>query len=420
MMLSTCVLASFGFIFWIFVARIFPVESIGIATSLISVMTLISDITLLGFNISLIYYLPKTKLKNDMITSTNILIVATTIIASIIFLSGLKFFSPPLLFLHSNIILMLLFTLFMIGAALNLILEVIFMAYRGADNILIKNTALSILKLVLPVFLISYGAFGIFAAVSFATFISVLIGFGILYYKFNYRFTPAINTKILKKMAFFSGGNYISGFLFQAPMLLLPLLVVNILHAKDAAYYYIDTMIFGLLLIIPLASTNALLAEGSYNLKQLKAHIIKASKIIFILQLPAVIFFLLFGNLILHYFGKSYESGAFGFLRIISVSSLFISVSYIASTILRIKQRIKSLIIMNLIGCILVIGFSYFFISYGLTGVGWGWLLGQAVSASTYILLLINKDFLIKPFSFIAYQIIKQRNLFIAKTFSKN
>lgn len=215
MIASTGVLAAFGFIFWIFVARIFPVENIGIATSLISVMTLISDITLLGFNISLIYYLPKTQRKNDMITSSNILIIITTIIFSIIFLSGLNVFSPPLLFMQSNIVYMLLFILFMIGAALNIIIEVIFMAYRAASNILIKNVVLSILKLLFPILLISFGAFGIFSAFSLATLLSAIVGFGLLYFKFNYRFEFVFNQKLLKKMALFSGEIIFQDFYFK-------------------------------------------------------------------------------------------------------------------------------------------------------------------------------------------------------------
>jgi O-antigen/teichoic acid export membrane protein len=390
MILSTGVLAVFGFIFWILVARIFPVASIGIATSLISVMTLISDITLLGLNISLIYYLPKTHQKNDMITSSNILIILTTIIASVIFLSELKIFSPPLLFLQNNIVYMLLFVIFMVGAALNIIIEVIFMAYRAASNILIKNIILSILKLAFPILLISFGAFGIFTAFSLATLLSALVGFGILYYKFNYRFVPKFNITILKNMAFFSGGNYVSGFLFQAPTLLLPIIIVNILHANAAAYYYIDTMIFNLLLIIPLAATNALLTEGSYDILTLKNHILKASKIIFLLLIPAIILIAFFGNIILHFFGKNYETGAFSFLQIISFSALFIAISYIGSTILRIKHKINMLIILNLLGSLLVIGFSYLFITHGLIGIGWGWLLGQAISSLTYLFVIIK------------------------------
>lgn len=403
MIASTGVLAAFGFIFWIFVARIFPVENIGIATSLISVMTLISDITLLGFNISLIYYLPKTQRKNDMITSSNILIIITTIIFSIIFLSGLNVFSPPLLFMQSNIVYMLLFILFMIGAALNIIIEVIFMAYRAASNILIKNVVLSILKLLFPILLISFGAFGIFSAFSLATLLSAIVGFGLLYFKFNYRFEFVFNQKLLKKMALFSGGNYISGFLFQAPILVLPIIIVNILHASAAAYYYIDTMIFNLLLVIPLASTNALLAEGSHDMNELKNHILKTIKIIFILLLPAIIIISLFGNIILHFFGKNYENEAFGFLRIITFSVFFIAISYIGSTILRIKQRISMLISLNLLGSVLIIGFSYLFISHGLIGVGWGWLLGQALSSLTYLLVLINKSYFLNLSTIISF-----------------
>jgi len=54
LMLSTAVMAFFGFFFWIINARLFKPEQVGIATTLISVLTLISTFSILGLGNSLI------------------------------------------------------------------------------------------------------------------------------------------------------------------------------------------------------------------------------------------------------------------------------------------------------------------------------------------------------------------------------
>jgi O-antigen/teichoic acid export membrane protein len=58
LMLSTGVMAVFGFFFWIINARLYSAEQVGIGTTLISIITLISSFSLLGLKNSLIKYLP--------------------------------------------------------------------------------------------------------------------------------------------------------------------------------------------------------------------------------------------------------------------------------------------------------------------------------------------------------------------------
>jgi O-antigen/teichoic acid export membrane protein len=52
-MLSTGVMAVFGFFFWMINARLYSAEQVGIGTTLISIMTLISSFSLLGLGNSL-------------------------------------------------------------------------------------------------------------------------------------------------------------------------------------------------------------------------------------------------------------------------------------------------------------------------------------------------------------------------------
>src|SRR5882672_9164511 len=82
LMLSTAVQAFFGFFFWIINARLFNTSEVGLATTLISVATLISSFSLLGLNAGIVSYLPTSKEKNNKINTSLTLITITTFLIS--------------------------------------------------------------------------------------------------------------------------------------------------------------------------------------------------------------------------------------------------------------------------------------------------------------------------------------------------
>src|ERR1035437_7011030 len=86
LMLSTAVMSFFGFFFWIINARLFKPEQVGIATTLISVVTLISSFSLLGLNSAIVRYLPTSERKNKKINTSFTLIVLTSALMALIYL----------------------------------------------------------------------------------------------------------------------------------------------------------------------------------------------------------------------------------------------------------------------------------------------------------------------------------------------
>ena len=64
---STVILTGFGFFFWTICARLFSSEQVGVASTLISVLELLAALSILGFNVALIKYVPQAKEKNHVI-----------------------------------------------------------------------------------------------------------------------------------------------------------------------------------------------------------------------------------------------------------------------------------------------------------------------------------------------------------------
>jgi O-antigen/teichoic acid export membrane protein len=389
-MASTFILGALGFVFWIIIARLFKTEDVGIATTLLSIMTLLNNLTIMGLNSSLNRYLPKSPAKNEFISSSFVIVTVVTLAASIIFLLGLPIFSPQLVFLRSNMLYFVSFVFFVIFCSWNMLVESTFMAFRAARNILIKNSFISLLKLLLPFALVALGAYGVFTATVLAYTLGVLGGLVLLIFQFKIKLSLAVNFSLVKETLAYSFANYMVSFMFNLPSLVLPVIILNVLTAKYAAYYYVASMIQSILLVIPIATTQALLTEGSYNEEELKKHVKKALITIFVLLLPATALIVFAGDVLLRAFGKNYASEAFQFLQLYSVSTLFTAVLLVANAIMNIKYQIKSLVFLNVFVAILTLWLSYAFISQKLAGVGWGWVVGQAVAGVVAIVFIMR------------------------------
>ena len=390
LMLSTGIMSFLGFFFWIINARLYSTEQVGIGTTLISLMTLLSSFSMLGLGNGLIKFLPKSERKNEMINTAFFLVSLMSILISVIYLIFVETFSPKLLFIRENIIFSLLFVLFVILTSLNVLSENVFISYRSSKFVLIKNTIFSIAKLILPFFLVVLAGYGIFTSVGIATAAGFLFSLLIFIFRYKYLPKPIININIIKSMTKFSLGTHIAGLLGELPVMILPVIIINLLETKYSAYFYMAMMIASILYIIPRATSQSLFAEGSYDEKELKVHFKKAVKIISIIIIPAIIIIYLFGNYILLAFGKNYSEEGIVLLKFFSVSGIFISIHALGNTILVIKNKIKLLILLNLISTAVVLSLSVILIKFSLFGVvsiGIGWIVGKGVAALIYLFL---------------------------------
>jgi O-antigen/teichoic acid export membrane protein len=391
LMLSAGIMAGFGFFFWIICARLFSAEDIGLATTIISVMGLIASFSILGLNTGLIRYLPKSENKNNKINTAFTVVALTTIIVSSIFLLELKTFSPRLYFIKENVLISFAFMFFMIIYSMNSVIESVFVAYRSSKFVLLKNTIFSVLKLGIPFLFIGFGAFGIFSAYMSA----LLVGFGIVFlvliFRFDYKPKFVFYDNVIKKVGKYSFGNYVAGFIGGLPLMVLPLMITNMLHPETTAYYYMAMMIASLLFVIPGATNNSLFAEGSTNQRKLNKNILKSIWIIGILLIPAILITFLFGDLILLAFGKEYSIQGFGFLKIMAVSGIFVSVNSIFGSVFKVKKRIGAIIVASIVGAASILGLGYMLIEKGLFGIGVAYMAGQILMGMTYLLFSLKK-----------------------------
>jgi len=162
LMANTVITTGLGFFFWMVVARFYTEYEVGVGSAIISSVRLLSLISMLGFNITIVRFLAKSERPQQFINSCFTIIGIVNLAVSGIFIAGLDLWSPRTSFIQNNIAFILAFMFFSLSWSLAAIMDSFFLANRRADFALIKNTIISLLKIPLPIILtIFFHAFGI-------------------------------------------------------------------------------------------------------------------------------------------------------------------------------------------------------------------------------------------------------------------
>lgn len=401
-MISMAIMSGLGFLFWVINARIYKVQEIGLATTLISIMGTISIYSLLGVDTTNIRFLSNSSRKNDKINTGIIIVGCSSFLLSFLFIIFLGILSPQLTFIRNSMLTSFLFIVFCMMASINMLTDSIFLAYRQTKFSLYINTTFSIIKIFLPFAFIRYGALGIYLAAAIAQSIGFLLSIAILMRKFDYRPMFVINTGFLKQFWKYSFGNYFTDLVGNSPMFVLPILIINHLGSDNVAYYNISMMIIGLLYVIPFSVNNALFSESSNNEVSTQANVQKSFRIIAYLLLPAIIILIIGGKYILIMFGKKYSTEGLVFLNIMAVSSISVAAYSIFGTLFRLSNNIKALFARNSSYAVVLIILTIILIPRGLTGIAFS-LIGASLFSTliSYFLykrrkILINKT--IEPY----------------------
>src|ERR1035437_9360223 len=177
LMTAQGVVTFFGYIFWVLVARLYSSNDVGFAVTLISIATLISQISILGLNNSIVRYLPGSKQKNETINIALWLVSITSFVVSIAYILCIPLLSPKLLFVRQDWVFLLIFIAAMILVTLNTFTDSIFLANRATRYNVIIYGAFSILRLILPIAFISLGVLGIIMAHVIGVALAVFLSF---------------------------------------------------------------------------------------------------------------------------------------------------------------------------------------------------------------------------------------------------
>ncbi|HWA51818.1 MAG TPA: polysaccharide pyruvyl transferase family protein [Patescibacteria group bacterium] len=415
LMVASGVTAGFGFIFWTIIARSYSTQSVGFATTLLSVATILSLIGLAGFDTIFLRFLSKTEDKNIQINNGVIVTGIVSFIVSSIFLIFLPILSPTLQIIFQGNWYPLLFVLFTIFMSWNILTNSILISHHHTSLILLIELLSGIFKLILAMFFNTSGTITIFSIVGLSQIFNVVLSVFLIIRVLHYKPSLQFDIQSLKKNYRFGLVAYISQLLNLLPASLLPLIVVNTLGATSAAYYYVSFSIANLLYTIAYTTNQVLLAESSGSEELFLSIATRGIKIITGIMTPVIALVVLFCPALLLLFGGNYSREASTLLRIMCLAGFIVAIYSFLGFIFKHTKNLKALLFMSATYVVSILSLSYFLISvYGLIGVGFAWFLGTLIS------IFIGIIFMVLRINIVRQPAASPKNILITHFYSKN
>lgn len=392
------IVAILGFLFYILVARYYTPHDVGNAVALISVSNLLVTLSTPGLGTGIIRFLQNERDKSGLINSCFMITFLLSIIITVIFILGIRIWSPSLSFVYENPLFLLFFFIFIFMTAMVRLQGAIFIAMRSSKFSFFQNTVLSILKIIFVLFLVEYGALGIISSWSISLCIAFIISTFFFIPKIvkSYKPVPIINYSMIKKISNISLGNYIAENVGSIPGSIFPLMILNFLNSEMNAYFFMALNISNLLLQVPMSINLSLFAEGSFSPAEFRNNTIRAIKLIILSFIPIIFCTFIFGNRILLLYGQKYADNGFYILCVLALSLIPSSIRTLYATIKNVQCKVMPIIYLNAFLTMIEIVIIYLLIiKIGLIGVAIGILLAEAIGALIVITLAKKEGWII-------------------------
>jgi O-antigen/teichoic acid export membrane protein len=390
LMVTTGVTAVLGFAFWLLVAHLYSAHQVGLMTSLISATVRLSYVSLFGLNSTVVRFLSKSEDPDRMVSTAVALVFGVGLIVSALYLVGIPLYSPSLEFVRANPGYAISFAIFTAMVSVNLFTDSVFIAKRATQyNIIVDGFIQGGVKLVLPVLFLGIGSYGIFVAYGSAAAIAVIASLGFMYHALHFRARrPRVSA--LRSALRFSAASYVSSILNLAPIMVLPILVLNQLGAAQAAYYFIAFQIANLLNAVSYAIGESLFAEGSQPDADFHGILRRSARMLLLIQAPAAIAVALASPFILSAFGPGYRHNGATVLTVLALGSLAVAANTWSSFLLKVTRQMPPLIWSNVVYVIVVVGIAATWAHSGLAAVGLAWDIGNLASAAVALVALAH------------------------------
>lgn len=391
LMLATFVLAATGFLFWVIVARMYDTTSVGLATTILSVSTLLSLLGLAGFDTTLVRFLPRSEARNNSINSSLMVVTILTILLTSIVAVILPLVSPKLVIFH-EVWFAVAFVFFTVVSSLNILTNAVFLAYKQARYIFIINALFGASKIVLLFLGVPGSEATIFIFVGVSQAIGLTLSLVWMKQKFDFVFLPQIDLQALRLVRKFSVSMYVSSILNLLPPTLIPLIIVAASGPREAAYYYMAFTIASVLYTVAYASMQSAFAEGSHDQASLAMHIKKAGRLIAIILIPGSVVLAFLSGFLLSWFGSGYVEGAALLLQVFAISALPVALYSALGAIFKVTKKLVAVVIMNVVyASVILVSVSLFSPSIGINAVGWAWALGNIAACLTGVWFLVKR-----------------------------
>jgi O-antigen/teichoic acid export membrane protein len=353
--------------------RLYSVRAVGLSAAAIAATSLVTSVSQLGLNYSLLRFLPESKRRSDLINSVLTVTMVVAMVGAGIFLA---LPSAAKLYALGGAVFAGLFVISTGLAGAKAQLQNVFIADRAAGALLRANMIAGLIGVAGPAVFLFLGAMGAYIA---RGVVPATVDTGILVVMLmrrGQRFRPMVSAEATRGIRKFSGGSYIADVIGSLPLMLLPLIILSRFGATENAYWYTAMAGATLLRSLPGSVSQALLAEAVHRPEARRALVRKAALLITAVMIPAVVIAYVLAPLGLALLGHHYETGSLVTLRLLILAAGLSCVNYLAGTILYLAKWTFAIAAINVINTIIVLGLAVSWAD-GASGVAWAWMIGE-------------------------------------------
>lgn len=384
---TTAITSILGGIFWLVAARQFPPAAVGLGAAMVSAMTLLGTMGVLGFGTLLIGEFPRRRGQEGGLIAAALIVTGLTGTAlGIGFAIAAPRVSAHLAPLAKDPARVALFAFGVGLAAVTLVLDQALIGLLRGELQLWRNTVFAFIKLVALVTIgglaVSSSEMAIYIAWVIGGLASLLFLLGRAAVKHQAIRHHRPQWRLLRGLGRPALAHHGLNLALQVPSAALPVVVTVLLSAQANAYFYAAWMLANFIFVGPSALTSVLYAAGA------AAPATLAQKIRFTLVLAVIIgllsnLALLAGaGVVLKFAGGAYAEKAELPLRLLALGVFPLIVKNHYVTICRIQYRILPAARLAAIGSVLELGLgSGGAIVAGLPGLCVGWLIAVGIEA---------------------------------------
>jgi O-antigen/teichoic acid export membrane protein len=385
---TTAVTSGLGFAFWWLAARMFSTEAVGLASAIISTMTLLGSASILGLGTLLIGELPKQRGKeSSLISAALILVGAVGLCLGVGYAVVAPYLSTAFQALGASLNNIVLFAVGVSLTAITLVLDQAFIGLLRGELQFWRNALFAGAKLI-ALFAASLWLSHVTGLTIYMTWIigigfslAALVGFALIK-----RVRPGRMSLpqwgLLRKLGSEALKHHTLNLMLEAPSLILPVLVTILLSTTVNAWFFVAWGLSGVANAASAALATTLYAVSSAQPSAL-AHKMRLTLGLAFVACVLANCVLLFGSRqILELFGHSYSEQAAWSLRILSIESFpfIIKNHYIALS--RIRGQLARTILITIATCFLELGGAAVGAHLGgLNGLSLGWFSAMCIEA---------------------------------------
>jgi O-antigen/teichoic acid export membrane protein len=402
LMMAQALNGAFGLAFWIVAARLYDADDVGLASTAISAILLLTGLAGLGLDYALIRFMSIVGDDSRRLINTSLTISAVTSAAmATVFLAGLHLWSPALLYFRNEPLRAAGFVVFAAMVTVYVTQDGAFIGLRSAGFSLAKGLMFNFGRIALLVPLAAlFGAFGLVSAWGVSAAVALAIGAVIFLPRVSrgYRPVPDMSRSVIDRIIRYSLTNYVSIILWTCPGYILPLMVANLVNIESAAYFYAAWAIANVLFQVPMAVSFSLFAEGSVDEQQLEQNTRRSLKLSLLIVIPISLLIAISASLILMVFKTEYADTSANLLRLLALSAVPMSVNCMYFVVHRVRMRLRNVVALSGSIALAALALSWFLLPrVGIVGAGIAWLSAQTAAALAVLFLLHRSSSGAKP-----------------------